>query len=127
MRAILRPVLDDEAGNAAQAEIDCQRKTDRTGADNEDRTRFLPVSGAGEAMRCGGHIHALARRDKGEHPCARAAANDRRRTKKSPAVRRGKTDSLEISQRGKACIYAKFMTGCKRKMHKKYALIECKI
>jgi hypothetical protein len=29
--------------------------------------------------------------------------------KKSPAVRRGKTDSLEISQRGKTRIYAKFM------------------
>jgi hypothetical protein len=40
-------------------------------------------------------------------------------------VRRGKTDSLEISQRGKNCIYTKFMRRCKRKIEKKQALIGC--
>jgi hypothetical protein len=47
--------------------------------------------------------------------------------KKSPAVGRGKTDSLEISQRGKASIYAKFTARCKRKKHKKQRLIEWNI
>jgi hypothetical protein len=49
------------------------------------------------------------------------------RGKKSPAIWRGKTDSLEISQRGKSCIYTKFIIGCKRKMNKNWALIECNI
>jgi hypothetical protein len=40
-----------------------------------------------------------------------------RHSKKSPAVRRGKTDSLEISQRGKEDIYTKFMSGRKLKMN----------
>jgi hypothetical protein len=38
--------------------------------------------------------------------------------KKSPANRRGKTDSLEISQRGKTRIYAKFTARSKPKMNK---------
>jgi hypothetical protein len=47
-------------------------------------------------------------------PCAAA--------KKSPADWRGKTDSLEISQRGKTGIYTKFMSEGKRKTNKIWAL-----
>jgi hypothetical protein len=41
---------------------------------------------------------------------AASAGQDR---KKAPPERRGKTDSLEISQRGKASIYTKFTSRCK--------------
>jgi hypothetical protein len=47
-----------------------------------------------------------------------------RQGKKSPANWRGKTDSLEISQRGKTCIYTKFMRRGKRKTNEKWALAE---
>jgi hypothetical protein len=56
----------------------------------------------------------------------RQARPPRCRAKKSPAVRRGKTDSLEISQRGKTRIYTKFMMRRKRKKKKNRALSNVK-
>jgi hypothetical protein len=57
---------------------------------------------------------------------AAAGAPPRGRAKKSPAVRRGKTDSLEISQRGKTRIYTKFMMQRKRKKKKNRTLSNVK-
>jgi hypothetical protein len=76
------------------------------------------------------HIHALGRGDKGSGSLVLAGegrAAMPARGKKSPAKRRGKTDSLEISQRGKACIYTKFMERRKRKMNKNLTLAECNL
>jgi hypothetical protein len=70
---------------------------------------------AARRMRAQGrHIHASERQDKGLRIGGRKSLSQ----KKAPPIWRGKTDSLEISQRGKTRIYAKFTARSKPKMNK---------
>lgn len=120
-------MLDHKACNTAPAEIGRQRKPDRAGADYQDRSLERPRRhGAWLLVTDAGVMPARIIMDRrGEtraYDCLQAASAAPSR-KKAPPERRGKTDSLEISQRGKEAIYAKFTARCKRKKHKNRSLI----
>jgi hypothetical protein len=79
---------------------------------------------AARRMRAQGrHIHASERQDKGLRIGGRKSLSQ----KKAPPIWRGKTDSLEISQRGKTRIYTKFMSEGKRKTKKMWGVVECNV